>query len=335
MRRDLLRWYDANQRGLPWRRTTDPYAILVSEVMCQQTRVDVVIPYYETWMNRWPTVETLANADEEAVMAQWSGLGYYRRARNLHVAAKQIATHGWPQDLKELPGVGPYIAGALASIAFGIPRVAIDGNVQRVLSRLGDIQADVTKAEGRNAIQAMAEELLAPERTGDWTQALMELGATTCTPTSPRCSVCPVSIHCQTEAPESVPVKAAKRPPVPETMHFAVVQDGGRVLLVRRPEGGLLGGTWALPGGDAGTPLEDHVAQQAGLNVRLDEEHGEATHVFSHRHWTMQVHTAEVLDGALGEGARWVAANGLHQVGWSTAMRKAFDAAPRVLPQAH
>lgn len=329
----VLRWYDANKRDLPWRRTTDPYAVLVSEVMCQQTRVDVVVPYYDAWMERWPTIEDLARAEEDDLLAAWSGLGYYRRARNLHAAARQIVADGWPDDLQTLPGVGPYIAGAVASIAFGRPTSAVDGNVQRVLARLGDIHEDVTKAAGRKAVEALAARLVHPDRSGDWTQAVMELGATTCTPTSPRCQTCPVTDHCQADAPETIPVKGQKRPPVPENVHFAAVMDGGAVLMVRRPDGGLLAGTWGLPGGLTDTPLEDHVREQTGCIVRVADVHGAAEHVFSHRKWSMQVHPADVLEGTPVQGAKWVALDHLHEVGVSTAMRKALQTVPT--PQAH
>lgn len=332
VRRSLLRWYDAHKRDLPWRRTTDPYAVLVSEVMCQQTLVDVVVPYFEAWMARWPDVHALAAADEDDVLAAWSGLGYYRRARNLHAAAQRIAADGWPDDLRELPGVGPYIAGAVASIAFGRPVAAVDGNVQRVLARMGDIRDDVTKAAGRTAIEAMATDLVDPDRPGDWTQAVMELGAMVCTPTSPRCDACPVVDHCATDAPENLPVKAPKPRPIDEAVHFAVIQDADRVLMVRRPAGGLLGGTWGLPGGTADAPLEDLVREQTGLVVRPTEMHGRTEHVFSHRRWSMQVHGADVLDGEVA-GGRWVALGGLDAIGLSTAMRKALQAVPA--PQAH
>lgn len=335
MQRSLLEWYDANKRDLPWRRTNDPYTVLVSEVMCQQTRVDVVISHFERWMARWPTLGDLAVAPEEDVIAQWSGLGYYRRARNLHAAAKEIVANGWPENLQALPGVGPYIAGALASIAFGRPVPAVDGNVQRVLSRLGDIHADVTKAAGRNAVTDLAQQLVHVDRPGDWTQAVMELGATVCTPTSPECDACPVNVHCQTQEPDALPVKTAKPAPVRERMHFAVIEEASRVLLVRRPNDRLLGGTWALPGGEVDTPLEDWVKEQTGITVRVSEAIGEAVHVFSHRHWTMRVHEGERLESDHGPNVRWVHLDELHTVGLSTAMRKALQAAPRAVPKAH
>ena len=331
----MLRWYDAHKRDLPWRRTTDPYAVLVSEVMCQQTRVDVVVPYFEAWMQKWPTMDDLAAADPEEVVAAWSGLGYYRRARNLHAAAKQVVADGWPTDLQELPGVGPYIAGAVASIAFGRPVPAVDGNVQRVLARMRDIRVDVTKAAGRKAINALAIQLVDADRPGDWTQAVMELGATVCTPASPDCVSCPVAMHCSAKAPEGLPVKATKRPPVDEDVHFALVRDSNKVLLVRRPERGLLGGTWGLPGGTATIPLEEHVSNQAGSSVRVMQENATAEHVFSHRRWRMQVHHAEVIGGAVSGSAKWVLLDRLHTVGLSTAMRKALDAALVLVPQAH
>ncbi len=323
----LLPWYDANRRALPWRRDTDPYRVLVSEVMLQQTRVATVLEYYQRWMARFPTVEALAVASEDDVMAAWSGLGYYRRARNLHAAAKMVAAEGWPVDLRTLPGVGEYTAGALGSISFGNAVPAIDGNAERVLSRLHDVELDVTTAAGRRAIRDVA--CVDPERPGDWNQAIMELGATVCTPT-PRCDRCPVAADCQALQRGTIaerPVRPAKSRPVVEAMWFALVHAGGRVLLVRR-ESGLLAGTWGLPGGLQDTPLEDHV-RAAGVDVRIGEAVA-LTHHFTHRTWHMQVHDAEILDvdhQAPRARVQWVAWESLPDVGLSAAARKAISAA--------
>ncbi len=322
-RRALLHWYDAHKRDLPWRRTRDPYAILVSEVMCQQTRVDVVIPFYLRWMARWPTVASLAAASDEEVVAAWSGLGYYRRARNLRAAAQAIHSFGWPERLQDLPGVGPYIAGAVASIAFNQPAAAVDGNVNRVLSRWYGIDDDVGTAAGRRRIERQASALLDLDRPGDWTQALMEFGAMVCRP-RPHCDACPVRAACASKSnPLARPVKATKAPPKPEEVHFALIETNGAILLAHRGPG-LLGGTWGLPGGSVEVPLEDHVREQTGLNIRLDEVAGVAQHVFSHRRWSMRVHRGEVLDGRPGGAVRWVDREGLDGLGIATAMRKAI-----------
>jgi A/G-specific adenine glycosylase len=203
LRRSLLAWYRREARDLPWRRTADPYAIWVSEIMLQQTRVDVAKPYFQRWMARFPTVHALAAAKEEAVLQAWSGLGYYRRARNLHAAARRIAADGMPSDaasLRELPGVGAYTAGAIASIAFGERVPAVDGNVVRVLARLHAWTGSASSPRLTKQVQAAAERLVPARGAGDWNQALMDLGATVCTPKAPRCDSCPVARLCKAKA---------------------------------------------------------------------------------------------------------------------------------------
>jgi A/G-specific adenine glycosylase len=241
---------------MPWRETSDPYAIWVSEVMLQQTRVDTVRPYYERWMARFPTVAALADAELDDVMREWQGLGYYARARNLHRAARLVRErHGGtvPDDtgaLRSLPGVGEYTAGAVASMAFGIAAPAVDGNVRRVLSRLHDL-ADPRPAE----LRRLAGRLVPADRPGDFNQALMELGATTCTPRSPRCGPCPLSGWCLAYARGTQAERPRSRPgrPVTEASVATVVvrRDGDQVLLVRRAAEGLLGGLWEFPEPDA------------------------------------------------------------------------------------
>lgn len=331
----LLAWYDANKRDLPWRRTTEPYSVMVSEFMCQQTRVDVAVPYFERWMTRWPTVEALAGAAEEDVMAAWSGLGYYRRARNLHLAAKHVAESGWPDDLTKLPGVGPYMAGAIGSIAFGRPVAAVDGNVERVMARWFRICDNVRKAVGSKQIRAAAQGMVAENRPGDWAQAVMELGATHCAP-KPACAHCPVQSWCpSTDDAVRFPVKGAKVPPVPESMHFAAIEQAGKLLMVRRPPG-LLAGTWALPGGPADQDLAALVEQQTGVRMDPPVPVGEALHVFSHRKWTMTISRAGVQDIDHRQpplAVRWVASEDLASLALSTAMRKAL--AVVAWPQPH
>jgi len=251
LRRALLDHYDRHQRRLPWRGEPDPYRILVSEVMLQQTRVETVLSYYEAWLDRFPDLESLASAELDEVLEAWEGLGYYRRARNLHRAARVVrerADGSLPSGftaLRELPGVGEYTAGAVASIAFGERTPAVDGNVRRVLSRLHDVP------EPKPAwLRDIAGELVDPERPGDWNQALMELGATVCTPRGPTCGRCPLAEWCRARAAgtqEERPVAVSRKPPSRAVFAVAVMHDGGRVLLARRPEGGLLGGMWALP----------------------------------------------------------------------------------------
>lgn len=252
MRAALLAFYDQRKRDLPWRRENDPYRILVSEVMLQQTRVETVISYYEAWLERFPDLDALAEADEDSVLKAWEGLGYYRRARNLHAAARMVREK-WRGEmptteaaLRGLPGVGEYTAGAVASIAFGEAVPAVDGNVRRVLARLYDEPKPTARW-----LRETAAELVHPKRAGDWNQALMELGATVCTPRGPSCGVCPVAPWCAARAAGTVDERPA--PVTRRTARKAVIAlvvlraPGGEVLLERRDEGGVLAGMWALP----------------------------------------------------------------------------------------
>jgi A/G-specific adenine glycosylase len=330
----LLAWFEAHRRELPWRETRDPYRILVSEIMLQQTRVETVVPYYLEWIRRFPDLESLARADEEEVLRAWQGLGYYRRARNLRLAAlKVLEEHGGevPEDatvLRRLPGVGEYTAGAVGSIAFGVPVPAVDGNVRRVLARLLD-----EGAPGAARLRAVASTLVDPDRPGDWNQALMELGATVCVPRSPACARCPVARWCTARAEGTVaerPARASARE-VPRFLEAVAVMvrrgrepspGGWEVLLERRPEGGLLGGMWGCPGvtfaGD-GDGDEDAAAAARSLVRELlgeDAGAGEALpsveHRFTHRAVTYLPFRYVLEDGGGtgdggGEGARrWV-----------------------------
>jgi A/G-specific adenine glycosylase len=276
-REALLDYFARGQRELPWRETDDPYRILVSEIMLQQTRVETVVPYYRRWIERFPDAASLAGADEEEVLLHWKGLGYYRRARSLLGAARAVvAEHGGvvPGDaatLETLPGVGPYTAGAVASIAFGEPVPAVDGNVRRVLSRILD---DPDPSAAR--LRSVAGRLVDPERPGDFNQALMELGATICTPRRARCGGCPVRPWCAAAEAGTVDERPARRPrrEVPRVVEgVAVVLDGAdRVLLRRRPLEGLLGGMWECAGEEITAPLPrgrsgEHALIEAVLRV--------------------------------------------------------------------
>jgi A/G-specific adenine glycosylase len=251
----LLAWFDRHRRDLPWRRSSDPYAIWLSEVMLQQTRVETVLPFYHRFLARFPTVEALAAAELPEVLALWSGLGYYRRARQLHAAAREIAAAGaFPATLEgllALPGIGAYTAAAVASIAFGIAAPVMDGNVERVLSRCLALDEDPRAAGARRQLLAAAAELLDPRRPGDSNQALMELGATLCSPRNPKCLLCPLRSGCRAARegdPERYPVPKMKRASERLRLLVAVVEDASGVLLFRRPEGSaLLAGTWELP----------------------------------------------------------------------------------------
>ncbi|HEX7049345.1 MAG TPA: A/G-specific adenine glycosylase [Longimicrobiales bacterium] len=305
VRERLLAFYDARRRDLPWRADTDPYRVWVSEVMLQQTRVDAAIPYYERWMQRFPTLTALADADIDEVLRHWQGLGYYARARNLHRAARVLRErhHGRipadPDALRRLPGIGDYTAGAIASIAFGIPAAAVDGNVRRVLCRLYDLP-DPTPAELRRRAAALVPD----ERPGDFNQALMELGATLCTPRTPRCDDCPVATWCRARARGTTHQRPATGPArtVPEhDVGTAVVRTpAGRLLLRRRPEEGMLGGLWEFPGAeprDGETPAAAAARAARSCAVRdpiPDGALGSITHTFTHRRITYHAYRFRV-----------------------------------------
>jgi len=253
IQRALLDFFDACGRDLPWRRDPDPYRVWISEVMLQQTRAETVIPYFERWLERFPTLEALAGASIDDVLQAWAGLGYYRRAHNLHRAANVVRDRyrgqlpGDPAELRRLPGIGDYTAGAIASIAFGLPEPAVDGNVRRVLSRLHDLP-DPGGAE----LRRLAAALVPDDRPGDFNQALMELGATVCTPRSPKCDACPIATFCRARAAgtqlERPRPKPSKTLPENDVGTAVIVADDGAVLLVRRPADGLLAGLWEFPG---------------------------------------------------------------------------------------
>jgi A/G-specific adenine glycosylase len=254
-RRALLAWYDKNKRHLPWRRTRDPWAIHVSEIMLQQTRVAAVLPYYERFLKRYPTPASFTHASESEVLACWAGLGYYSRARNLQAAARQIAEAGaYPKDydsIRALPGVGAYTAAAIASIAFGEARAAVDGNVLRVLARVIAEKADLRAVDTRARLCAQARSLLDRQRPGDFNQAMMELGATVCLARSPRCAECPVANWCEARAlglQNELPVKGARPKPNDVTRRLLIVRRNGSILLRQIAAGSpRLAGFWELP----------------------------------------------------------------------------------------
>ena len=322
VRTRLLAWYDANRRDLPWRRTTDPYRILVAEYLLQRTRVASGTPYYERFLERFPTVRDLAAASLDDVLAVWEGLGFYGRAKNLHAAARAIVDrHGGRlpksfDDLVALPGMGPYTAGAIASIAFGVPVPAVDGNVTRVIARVFRIRDDATRAVVKRRIHEIAARLVSPERPGAFNQAMMELGATVCKPSSPSCNHCPLKRMCLAHlAGEEDELPVSRRPRVSPLVRvvFGLVAAGGRVLLVRRPEGQLLGGLWSLPGGersrkDERTSLADAVRRQAGIEVDIGGRWSEVSRTFSHRKWTGSIYRCTPRHAPeSGDSVRWLA----------------------------
>jgi A/G-specific adenine glycosylase len=335
IRRRLTEWYRRSHRDLPWRRTRDPYRIWLSEAMLQQTRVDTVIPFYERFLARFPHVSVLADADEQEVLRAWAGLGYYSRARNLKRAAEIIVEeHGGelPRDaesLRALPGVGAYTAGAIRSIAFGEPAPIVDGNVTRVLSRLL-AEPELERAQ----LWQLASELVEGSEPDVFNQALMELGATVCTPRSPRCAVCPLAGLCRAEkrgTPESFPARRARRPPQPVTALAGLVERRGTpaaLLMFRRPDRGLLGGLWEVPSleGDAPEALSQAIARRTGIVTRVGARVGTVRHAFTHRALTLEVVRLHRTRGRREppdlSSARWCSAAELADVPLSKLTRK-------------
>jgi len=321
---NLLKWYAAGHRDLPWRRTADPYSIWISEIMLQQTRAQAVIPYYTRFLQRLPTVESLAAAGEEQVLTLWSGLGYYSRARNLRRAAQQIvAAGGFPRDiegLRALPGIGDYTAAAVASIAFGLPHVVVDGNVLRVVARLENDAADIGSARTRERFRAVAQGWLDTKNPGAFNQAIMELGATVCLPRNPLCPACPLAARCQALREGTVaqlPVKLRRTEPVKIEGVLLIVRKGARVLLRQRePDARRMASFWDLPA-PADLP-----------GARTGKTFGEIRHTITHHRYTLQVAAAaaRVPRGPF----EWFDAEKLANVPLSTTARKALKLA-RVL----
>lgn len=312
----LLAWYDCNARILPFREQPSPYRTWISEIMLQQTRVSAVLPYYERFIKALPDVKALAQAPEEELLKLWEGLGYYSRARNLQKAARQVMEqHGGklPADfeqLKKLPGIGEYTAGAIASIAFGLKVPAVDGNVLRVLSRVLLFRADILDQKVKKAASELIRQNM-PERPGDYNQALMELGALVCVPNGdPECSRCPLRGLCLAKAAgceKELPVKAAKKPRKKEQHTIVVVCSEGRVLLHRRPKRGLLAGLCEYVNLDGRLSQKEiaEVLNGMGLRVRQLEPIGPAVHIFTHREWQMQGFAAVTEDGEPPQECFW------------------------------
>jgi A/G-specific adenine glycosylase len=337
VRQAMIRWFDRQHRDLPWRRTRDAYAIWVSEIMLQQTRVETVIPYFERWMARFPTVQTLAAAPLDDVLRLWAGLGYYSRARNLHRAAGEIvANHAGriPTELPALlalPGVGRYTAGAVASIAFHQRAALVDGNVERVFARL-------FLTETRDQAWAIAEQLVpAGAAAASFNQALMELGATVCVPRQPMCLVCPVRPDCQASALGLAtvlpPPRAQKQRPVIEAVVVAV-HRAGKWLLVRRPPHGLWGGLWEFPtvelmaGESHARGARRALHDRTGLRGDIGEELAVLEHTLTHRHMRFHIRRAQVtkMEVTLSgyDGAQWLTPADASRAAISSATRRAL-----------
>ena len=310
----LLAWYDAHARSLPWRVgpgtgvRADPYRVWLSEIMLQQTTTAHAAPYFREFTRRWPTVSALARAEDGELMAAWAGLGYYARARNLIACAKVVAGAlggAFPdteEGLRALPGIGPYTAAAIAAIAFDRPANVVDGNVERVMARLFAVETPLPEAKPE--LKELAAGLIAPHRPGDWAQALMDLGATVCTPTSPACERCPLAEGCLARAggaPGSYPRKSAKAERPHRYGVAYLLARGGEVALVRRPAKGLLGGMLALPTSDwREAPWSDAEAARAAPVAVAWRTAGEIEHTFTHFSLTLRVFRGEgAWDGAI------------------------------------
>jgi A/G-specific adenine glycosylase len=309
----LLDWYQKNARKLPWRTYSEPYAIWVSEIMLQQTRVETVIPYFQRWMTRFPTVIDLARASQQEVLGVWEGLGYYGRARNLHRAA-QIILEKWsgqiPMDLeqlRQLPGIGAYTAGAIASIAFGLDTPTLDGNIRRVLARLFDIREPINNPSGEKLLWEIAESHLPEGLAGEYNQALMDLGATVCTPRQPDCSICPLRSMCLAYSggfQEERPVRKA-RPPVPHhVVTAAVIHRPPHVLIAQRPADGLLGSLWEFPGGklqrgeDLVACLKREICEELQVEIEVGGELGVYRHAYTHFRVTLHAFLCSLISDA-------------------------------------
>jgi len=340
-RRRLLAWFADHARDLPWRRTGDPYAVWLSEIMLQQTQVATVVPYFERFTATLPTVEALANADEQVVLRLWEGLGYYRRARQLHKAAKLIlAEHGgrFPEDLStvlRLPGIGRYTAGAILSIAFDQRQPILEANTQRVLSRLLAFRGDPSSSAGQKLLWATAEALLPQKHAGRFNQALMELGSEVCRSRTPQCEVCPVAEFCRARAEGiQAEVPRPKRKPPPEEVHeaAALVLRRGRVLLIQWPEGRRWAGLWDFPRfpvrganrAELERELVENVRDLTGVTVRPGRLLTTLRHGVTRFRITLDCYRAEyVSDGRAGSVlTKWVRLNELSSHPLSSTGRK-------------
>jgi A/G-specific adenine glycosylase len=338
----LLPWYDANRRDLPWRRTRDPYAVWVSEMMLQQTQVATVVGYYERWMRRFPTISALARAAEDDVLHAWQGLGYYSRARNLWRGARAVvAEHGGrvprtASALRGLPGIGPYSAGAIASIAYGERAPLVDGNVIRVLCRVFGLRGDPSKSPLKPRLWELAAKLVPEGRPGDFNQALMELGATVCTPRAARCDGCPLAAECvarRTRAVEALPELPKRVETVAVRRAAAVVERGGRVLCGKTPDGAARwAGMWQLPSADvegdetAPATAARAVRECAGLTAEAGDRLLTVRHSVTHHRITLDVFRCSPSRGAARPLAcseiRWVTPSELDGLAMPAAHRR-------------
>ncbi len=338
----LVSWYLENKRDLPWRETKDPYIIWLSEIMLQQTRVDQATPYFFKFTEAFPTVCDLAKAERQTVLMLWEGLGYYSRARNLHDTAKFVCDNlngKFPDTysgLLSLKGIGPYTAAAISSIAFNIPRAVVDGNVIRVLSRWAGISDDVSSTKTKKEIQQLADEIIDSSQPGDFNQAMMELGATVCTPVNPNCEVCPISGSCTafiTARTDSIPYKAPKKKVPHHQIVVGVCRNEDDLLLIsKRPEDKMLGGLWEFPGGkvEAGETFEEALIrefeEETGLSILVENKITEIKHAYSHFKITLHAFYCR-SNGSMpiskeGQELKWISRSELFDYPFPKANRK-------------
>ena len=329
----LLEWYRKNKRDLPWRRTKDPYAILVSEMMLQQTQVNTVIDYYARFLTRFPDFNALAYAEEQAVLALWQGLGYYSRARNLHQLAKQVVqTCGGrlPDDveaLKKLPGIGDYMCGAVMSIAFQKPVPAVDGNVLRVTTRVLNIHEDITKAKTKHTVTEKVAAWMPKNAASDFTQAMMELGALICKPKNPDCGICPLKTVCTALAAgtaEALPVKESKKKPMSQFYYAVLITAEDKLLMQQRDADGLLAGMWGLPlvEKQAGMDIDAVIGERMHTSMPAGKHLGAVSHVFTHRRWEMTVVHYQLGKETISPYGTWIDLDELDDVPIPTAFKK-------------
>ncbi len=350
----LLTWYQVNKRDLPWRRTDDPYSIVVSEFMLHQTQVSTALPYYQRFLRRFPDWTTLAQAELDDVLKVWEGLGYYARARHLHRLAQQVCSeHGGllPTDasaLRRLPGVGEYTVGAILSLVFGRDAIAVDGNSRRVLSRLTGLRVDPTKGEGKLRITQIAESLLPSGQAADFNQALMDLGAAICLPRQPHCSLCPLQSACQAQR-DNLQAQLPVRPVAKTLPHYDIgvglIWHHERLLIARRPPKGLLGGLWEFPGGkcEQGESLPECVLREIREELNIEVEVGQpmtvVKHAYTHFRVTLHFFHCQYLSGevyAINHTAwKWVSAQELPDYAFPAANHAVIAAlqAESVAPQ--
>jgi A/G-specific adenine glycosylase len=343
---DLLDWYHDNKRAMPWRETDDPYRIWVSEIMLQQTRVDTVRDYYHRFLEAFPTVEALAGAERDEVLKHWEGLGFYARARHLHEAAQTVvdehdgAVPDTMDAIRDLKGVGPYTAAAVLSIAHDKPHAVLDGNVTRVLTRVFAVEEDATTAAAERELRRLANALLDPECPGAFNQAMMELGALVCTPSTPLCERCPLQDVCRAHAAgteEDHPVTPESEPVPHHDIAVGLVfsDDGGQLLIQRRPDEGLLGGLWEFPGGkqEDGESMEAacarEVKEELGVDVAVEEPFYTLSHAYSHFKITLHAFRCRIEAGTPesreGQPFRWIGLDELDDYAFPRANRRLIE----------